>query len=140
MLAVPEAVLEKRTPLDEHEGELIRAHPLAGECIIAASPGLAPVARLVRSSYERFDGSGYPDGLAGEAIPLGSRIIAVAVAFAAMTSPRAYREASTPEEAIAELRRCAGTQFDRRIVEALAADIADETPSTPPPVPASVAG
>jgi HD-GYP domain-containing protein (c-di-GMP phosphodiesterase class II) len=94
----------------------------------------------VRSSYERFDGSGYPDGLAAETIPLGARIIAVAVAFAAMTSPRAYRDASTPEAALAELRRCAGTQFDRQVVEALAEDLAEESTSVPPPAPSAVAG
>jgi diguanylate cyclase (GGDEF)-like protein len=135
MLTVPDAVLVKRSPLDERETELIRVHPLAGEKIVAAAPGLAPVARLVRSSYERFDGSGYPDGLAGEAIPLGARIIAVAVAFAAMTSPRAYREATTQEVAVAELRRCAGSQFDPDVVEALAADLNAEKQSTPPPAP-----
>ncbi len=135
MLTVPDAVLVKRSPLDERETELIRAHPLAGEKIVAAAPGLAPVARLVRSSYERFDGSGYPDGLVGEAIPLGARVIAVSVAFAAMTSPRAYREATTQEVALAELRRCAGSQFDPNVVEALAADLDAEKQSVPPPAP-----
>ncbi len=139
MLTVPDAVLVKRSPLDERETELIRAHPLAGEKIVASAPGLAPVARLVRSSYERFDGSGYPDGLVGEAIPLGARIIAVSVAFAAMTSPRAYREATTPEVALAELRRCAGSQFDPDVVEALAADLNAEKQSVPPPAPSPVA-
>jgi GGDEF domain-containing protein len=134
MLAVPESVLEKRIPLNEQESELIRAHPLAGEQIIAAAPGLAPVARLVRSSYEHFDGSGYPDGLAGETIPLGARIIAVSVAFAAMTSQRDYRETETFESALGELRRCAGSQFDPRIVEALAEDLAEEASSAPIPV------
>ncbi len=138
MLTVPDAVLVKRSPLDERENELIRAHPLAGEKIVAAAPGLAPVAGLVRSSYERFDGSGYPDGLAGEAIPLGARIIAVSVAFAAMISPRAYREATTQEVALAELRRCAGSQFDPDVVEALAAELDAEKQSVPPPAPSPV--
>ena len=126
LLTVPDTVLEKETSLSPIESELIRGHPLAGAGIIASAPALASVAALVRSSYERFDGSGYPDGLAGEAIPLGSRIIAVCVAFSALTSNRPYRPARSPEEALAELRRCAGTQFDPRVVEALAKDLADE--------------
>jgi two-component system cell cycle response regulator len=101
-------------------------HTVEGERIIAAAPGLAPVATLVRSSVERYDGGGYPDGLAGEAIPLGSRIVAVAVAFAAMTAPRPHRPGMRPDEALAELRSCSGTQFDPRVVEALAQDLAEE--------------
>jgi two-component system, cell cycle response regulator len=126
LLAVPEAILEKNTRLTDEEAELIRSRPVAGERIIASAPGLAPVAALVRASAERYDGSGFPDGLAGEAIPLGSRIIAVAVAFAAMTAARPYRDAGSVEEALAELRRCAGTQFDPHVVEALAAELAEE--------------
>ena len=126
LLAVPEAVLEKRTALSPEEAALIRERPVAGERIIGSAPGLAPVASLVRSSSEHFDGSGFPDGVAGDAIPLGARIIAVAVAFAALTAPRPYRAAGTIEDALAELRRCAGTQFDPRVVEALAADLSEE--------------
>jgi HD-GYP domain-containing protein (c-di-GMP phosphodiesterase class II) len=136
LLTVPESILEKETPLDEAETAMIRRHPIEGEQVVAAAPGLVPVARLVRSSYECFDGSGYPDGLAGEAIPLGARIIAVTVAFAALTSNRPYREASDTEEALAELRRCAGTQFDPRVVEALAEDLAEEAAQTPAQSPA----
>jgi two-component system, cell cycle response regulator len=142
LLAVPEAVLEKKGRLEPHEVELIRNRPIAGERIIGAAPGLAPVAGLVRSSSERFDGSGFPDGLAGDAIPLGSRIIAVAVAYAAMTASRPYRPAGSPEDALAELRRCAGTQFDPDIVEALAADLEEElapAPEEPATAPAVVA-
>ncbi len=135
LLAVPEAVLEKEGRLTETEMELIRNRPSAGERIIGAAPGLAPVGSLVRASAEYFDGSGFPDGLAGAAIPLGSRIIAVAVAYAALTAPRPYRAAGSPEEALAELRRCAGTQFDPDVVEALAADLGEELGSaTPVPV------
>jgi HD-GYP domain-containing protein (c-di-GMP phosphodiesterase class II) len=126
LLTVPEAVLEKEHPLDEPETALVRSHTVEGERIISAAPGLAPVAALVRASSEHFDGSGYPDGLAGDAIPLGARIIAVAVAYAAMTSQRPYRAASSPEEALAELRRCARTQFDPGVVKALAEDLAEE--------------
>lgn len=135
LLAVPEAVLEKGASLDQAEAELIHHHPLEGERMIAAAPGLAPVAALVRSCYERFDGSGYPDRLAGESIPLGSRIIAVAVAYAALTSKLPYHEASGPEQALAELRRNAGAQLDPRVVEALAEDLAEEAAPAPSPAP-----
>jgi len=139
LLAVPEAVLDKEVPLSEPETAAIKSHSVAGERIIAAAPGLASVAKLVRASAERFDGSGYPDGLIGETIPLGSRVIAVAVAFAALTSQRPYRPALGVDEALAELRRCAGTQFDPRVVEELAAEIAaDAEPARPPaPTPAT---
>jgi two-component system, cell cycle response regulator len=132
MLAVPESVLEKEG-LDEIERAMVRSHTAEGARIVSAAPGLATVARLVRSSAEHFDGSGYPDGLAGETIPPGSRVIAVAVAFAAMTERRPYREPVRPDEALAELRRSSGTQFDPRVVEALAVDLAEEaTPVGPP--------
>ena len=81
---------------------------------------MGPVAALVRSSHERWDGDGYPDRLAGEEIPLGSRIIFVCDAYEAMTEERSYRDAMAPAEALAELRRCAGTQFDARLVELFA--------------------
>jgi HD-GYP domain-containing protein (c-di-GMP phosphodiesterase class II) len=135
LLTVPESILEKEGSLSVEETALIHRHPLEGERVIAAAAGLVSVSVLVRAGYERCDGSGYPEGLTGEAIPLGSRIIAVAVAFAALTSTRPYREASSPEEALAELRRCAGSQFDPQVVEALAADLAEEAASTPGPVP-----
>jgi two-component system, cell cycle response regulator len=126
LLAVPEEILESEADLDVNEIESIRNHPLEGERIVGAATGLASVATLVRSSAERFDGSGSPDGLHGEAIPLGARVIAAAVAFAAMTSPRPYRSARGADEALAELRRCAGSQFDPRVVEALAAELVEE--------------
>jgi two-component system, cell cycle response regulator len=126
LLAVPEAVLEKEGPLSEAEAAMVHSHTADGERIIAAAPGLVSVASLVRSSAERYDGSGYPDGLAGEAIPLGARIIAVAVAFAALTAQRPYRPALSPSETLAELRRCSGSQFDPRVVEALGQDLAEE--------------
>jgi GGDEF domain-containing protein len=127
LLAVPESALAKEMPFDAAEAAAVRGHTVEGERIIAAAPGLAPVAALVRSSSERYDGSGHPDGLAGEAIPLGSRIVAVAVTFAALSAPRQYRADLGPGEALAELRRCAGTQLDPRVVEALALDLAEET-------------
>jgi response regulator RpfG family c-di-GMP phosphodiesterase len=126
LLAVPDAVLEKGTPLTDEEVAMIKSRPVVGERIIGAAPGLASVASLVRFSSERFDGEGYPDGMSGAGIPLGSRVIAVAVAFAALTTPRPYRPAGSVEDALEELRRCSGTQFDPRVVEALAAELAEE--------------
>ena len=123
MLAVPEAVLRKRAALDPEEWALIRRHPVVGERILSAAPALAPVARLVRSNYERFDGTGYPDGIHGEQIPLGSRVIAVCVAYDAMTSPRPYREALPAATAFEELCRCAGHQFDPMVVAAFCAEM-----------------
>jgi two-component system cell cycle response regulator len=123
MLAVPEAVLRKRAALEPEEWAMIRRHPVVGERILSAAPALEPVARLVRSSYERFDGTGYPDGIQGEQIPLGSRIIAVCVAYDAMTSPRPYREALPAATAFEELCRCAGRQFDPMVVVAFCAEM-----------------
>jgi HD-GYP domain-containing protein (c-di-GMP phosphodiesterase class II) len=117
-VAVPDAILAKPGPLDETEWAFIRRHTIIGERIIAAAPALTHVAALVRSSHERWDGTGYPDGLAAERIPLGARVVAVADAFDAMLSPRPYSDAGTPEAALAELRRCAGTQFDPAVVAA----------------------
>ena len=96
----------------------MRQHTVAGERIIASSEALTAVAPLVRSSHERWDGSGYPDALAGEAIPRGARIIAVCDAYHAMTSDRSYRKAMSAEVALAELRSGAGTQFDPEVVAA----------------------
>jgi diguanylate cyclase (GGDEF)-like protein len=119
-LAIPEELLHKPGPLDPEEWTFVRRHPLIGERIIGAAPALAPAARLVHSTHERFDGAGYPDGLAGDQIPLGARIIAVCDAFTAMTFPRPYAPQLPVSEAIAELRDCAGSQFDPAVVDALA--------------------
>ena len=120
-VAVPDAILTKPAPLDDSEWAFIRRHTLIGERIIAAAPALTRVAVLVRSSHERWDGAGYPDGLAGEEIPLGARIVAVADAFDAMTSARPYAVARSAEAALQELHRCAGAQFDPAVVDAFAA-------------------
>jgi diguanylate cyclase (GGDEF)-like protein/putative nucleotidyltransferase with HDIG domain len=117
-MAVPDAILEKPAGLDEAETELIRQHTIIGERILAVSPALRRVGALVRHSHERYDGHGYPDGLVGEEIPLGSRIIAACDAFDAMTSDRPYQPAVPVEDALAELRRCAGGQFDPVVVHA----------------------
>jgi diguanylate cyclase (GGDEF)-like protein len=119
-LAIPEELLHKPGPLDAEEWAFVRRHPLIGERIIGAAPALAPAARLVHSTHERFDGSGYPDGLTGDQIPLGARIIAVCDAFTAMTFPRPYAPQLTVTQAIAELRNCAGTHFDPAVVDAIA--------------------
>jgi diguanylate cyclase (GGDEF)-like protein len=117
-MAVPDAILAKPGSLDEAEWAFIRRHTLIGERIIGAAPALGHVAAIVRSSHERWDGAGYPDRIAGQQIPLGSRIVAVADAFDAMTAERPYHEPRTPRAALDELRRCAGTQFDPVVVEA----------------------
>jgi diguanylate cyclase (GGDEF)-like protein len=128
-IAVPDAILDKPGPLDPVEWSFMRRHPLIGERILLAAPALRPVARLVRSSHERWDGGGYPDGLRGDEIPLGSRVVAVCDAFDAMTTERPYREPIPEGEAIAELRRCAGTQFDPMVVEAFCRVLAREHPA-----------
>jgi diguanylate cyclase (GGDEF)-like protein len=116
--AVPDSLLNKPGPLSPEEWHFMRTHTLIGERIILAAPSLAHVAELVRSSHERLDGKGYPDGLAGDDIPFGSRIIAVCDAFDAMTRDRPYSMAVTPDQALSELRAAAGTQFDPRVVAA----------------------
>jgi HD-GYP domain-containing protein (c-di-GMP phosphodiesterase class II) len=118
-LAVPEAILNKRGPLTEEEREIIERHPEAGEMILAPVEFLAPVLPLVRHGHERWDGLGYPDGLARQAIPLGARIIFACDAWDAMTSDRPYRAALPVSQARAEMRRAAGTQFDPAVVAAL---------------------
>jgi diguanylate cyclase (GGDEF)-like protein len=118
-IAIPDAILEKPGPLSVQEWTFIRRHTIIGERILNAAPALADVARLVRSSHESYDGTGYPDALVGEGIPIGSRIISVCDAFDAMTSDRPYRLAMTTHDAIAELRRCSGAQFDPKVVTAL---------------------
>jgi two-component system, cell cycle response regulator len=126
-IAIPDAILAKSTPLDETEWVFMRRHTIIGERILLAAPALRSVARLVRSSHERWDGDGYPDGLAGEEIPLGARIVAVCDAFDAMTTNRPYRDRIGEPAAQAELQRCAGSQFDPRVVEAFVRVLERET-------------
>ncbi len=97
----------------------MKQHPVIGQRILDAAAALAPVGMIVRASHERWDGGGYPDGLGGEEIPLGARIIAVCDAYDAMVSDRCYQRGRSPEAALAELRRHAGTQFDAAVVQAL---------------------
>ena len=117
-VAIPEEILSKRGPLDASEWSFVKRHTIIGERIISAAPALATVATFVRATHEHYDGSGYPDGLVGEDIPLIARIVAVCDAYDAMVTDRAYRAARGRSEAISELRRCSGTQFDSEVVEA----------------------
>jgi response regulator RpfG family c-di-GMP phosphodiesterase len=117
-LAIPDSILSKPGALDEEEWELMRTHPEVGARIVAAAPSLAHIADLIRSHHERYEGGGYPDGLSGDEIPVPAAIIAVCAAFVAMMRHRPYSDAITVEEAMAELRRCAGSQFDPRVVDA----------------------
>jgi two-component system, cell cycle response regulator len=126
-VAVPSAILDKPGRLDAEEWAFIARHTLIGERILGAAIALRPVAKLVRSSHERVDGGGYPDGLVGDAIPLGSRIVSVCDAYDAMTSDRPYQRRLDHEDALVELRRCAGAQFDAAVVEAFCRVSARET-------------
>jgi diguanylate cyclase (GGDEF)-like protein len=118
-IAIPEEILHKPGPLNDSEWELMRRHPLVGARIIGSAPPLVPIANLVRSAHERWDGKGYCEGLAGSEIPLGSRIIFVCDAFEAMTEDRPYRKALSVEAALDEIRRNSGTQFDPAVADAL---------------------
>ncbi|HKH13192.1 MAG TPA: diguanylate cyclase [Solirubrobacterales bacterium] len=118
-VGVPDEILHKPGKLDEREWEIMRQHPVIGERILRAIPGFGTIARMVRHEHERWDGGGYPDGLAETAIPVGSRIILACDAYHAMTSDRPYRRAMPHADAMAELTANAGTQFDPDIVQAL---------------------
>jgi HD-GYP domain-containing protein (c-di-GMP phosphodiesterase class II) len=116
-VAIPDDILHKAGPLNDSETKLMQKHPLIGERVLGAAPAMKQVAKLVRSTHERWDGGGYPDRLAGEETPLGSRIISICDAYNAMTSERPYGETKSAEEAIAELRRVAGSQLDPHLVD-----------------------
>jgi HD-GYP domain-containing protein (c-di-GMP phosphodiesterase class II) len=119
-IRVPTEIINKPGKLNEDEWEIMRRHTIDGEAMLRQVGGtLAGVGRLVRASHERYDGHGYPDGLVGEAIPIESRIVCTCDAFNAMTTDRPYRSARRAHEAVAELHRCAGTQFDPQVVEAV---------------------
>lgn len=122
-VGISDAILQKQGPLDEQEWQLMRQHPIVGEHIIAGTPGLSHLAPAMRAEHEHWDGSGYPDGLVGDEIPLASRITLACDALNAMTNDRLYRPAMTMERAQEELRSGAGTQFDPRTVEALLAQL-----------------
>jgi HD-GYP domain-containing protein (c-di-GMP phosphodiesterase class II) len=123
-IRIPASIINKPGPLDPDERAVIETHTLEGEAMLTRVGGLlGDIGRIVRSCHERWDGEGYPDRLAGEATPLIARIVCCADAFSAMTTNRPYRRALTTEEALAELRRCAGTQFDPNVVEAVVAAV-----------------
>jgi diguanylate cyclase (GGDEF)-like protein len=132
--ALPKSLLNKNGPLNAQESEFMHGHTLIGERIVLAAPALASTAPLIRSSHERPDGRGYPDGLRGKDIPLGALIIAACDGFDAMTSARPYREAASVEVALEELRRCSGSQFDREVIDALCEVVtAKGSVAAPPP-------
>jgi diguanylate cyclase (GGDEF)-like protein len=118
-VGVPDEIVRKSGALDEAEWDLMRQHPVIGERIIRAIPGMARVAQVVRHQHERWDGNGYPDGLAGTEIPVEARIILACDAYHALTSDRPYRAAVSHEDALVELTANAETQFDPEVIEAL---------------------
>ncbi len=119
-IRVPKRIITKRGPLDDEEWTIVRRHTIDGEAMLCQVGGaLVEVGRIVRASHERYDGEGYPDGLAGEEIPLEARIVTACDSYSAMTTDRPYRPARSPAEALAELERCAGSQFDPLVVATL---------------------
>ncbi len=118
-VGIPDEILHKPGPLDESEWQIMRQHPAIGERILRAIPGMGAVARIVRHEHERWDGGGYPDGLAGADIPAGARIILACDAYHAMVSDRPYRKAMSHQDAMNELTSNAGSQFDPSVIEAL---------------------
>jgi diguanylate cyclase (GGDEF)-like protein/putative nucleotidyltransferase with HDIG domain len=127
-VAVPDAILQKPSALTPDEWALMREHPVIGAATVSKVPVLRSIVPVIRSHHERWDGRGYPDGLAGVSIPLGARILAVADAYSAMTSDRPYRPARTIETALAEVQRCSGSQFDPEVVAALARIVGQDAP------------
>jgi diguanylate cyclase (GGDEF)-like protein len=127
-LGIPTETLQKEGPLDVAEEAMMREHPIIGERILSGVPELGEVALAVRCAHERWDGRGYPDGLAGEQIPLAARIVAACVSWQAMTTDRPYRPALSSPAARAELRGGAGSQFDPRVVQALLESLGDRVP------------
>jgi HD-GYP domain-containing protein (c-di-GMP phosphodiesterase class II) len=123
-IAIPDRVLRKPGSLAPEEQDLVRRHPIIGAMLIEHIPGFADAAVAVRHHHERFDGNGYPDGLAGDDIPVAARIVTLIDAFSAMTVDRPYHKGLRVDEAVSELRRCAGTQFCPKLVERFAAIVA----------------
>jgi HD-GYP domain-containing protein (c-di-GMP phosphodiesterase class II) len=117
-VGIPDSILFKPGSLTGKEWEIMRQHPEKGYRIAQATTDLAGIADLILMHHERWDGHGYPLGLAGEEIPIECRILAIADSFDAMTNDRPYRKAMPVEEALAELEKCSGTQFDPQLVAA----------------------
>jgi diguanylate cyclase (GGDEF)-like protein/putative nucleotidyltransferase with HDIG domain len=120
-VGIPDAILNKPGPLTPEEREVMAEHPVIGERILRSIGGFSTVAAIVRHEHESYDGSGYPDGISGDEIPIGSRIILACDAYHAMTSDRPYRKRMSHVDAFTELRRCAGRQFDPDVTGALIA-------------------
>ncbi|HEX7245060.1 MAG TPA: HD domain-containing phosphohydrolase [Solirubrobacterales bacterium] len=133
-IAIPDEILHKSGPLTEAEEDLVHKHTLVGERVLAAAPALREVAKVVRSSHEDWDGGGYPDGLAGKEIPLAARVIHVCDAYSALTESGPYGHPSSEAEALAELRRAAGSELDPDLVELFAREVAVEEFSGDVPV------
>jgi HD-GYP domain-containing protein (c-di-GMP phosphodiesterase class II) len=128
-VSIPDHILRKQKPLTPQEWEAIKQNPVRGAEIASRIQGLEAIVPWVRHSLERYDGSGYPDGLRGEEIPLACRIMHVADAYDAITSGRPYKERLAPDAAMEELRNNAGTQFDPQCVEALERAVAGGAPA-----------
>jgi putative nucleotidyltransferase with HDIG domain len=130
-IGVPKEIINKAGPLDDDEWAIMKQHTLYGQQMLDKVGGsMTDVGVVVRASHERWDGTGYPDGTAGEDVPLAARIVAVADAFSAITTTRSYRRAQSPEAAVEELRRCAGTQFDPKVVHAVVTVLERPGPTT----------
>ena len=133
-LSVPKEIINKPGPLDDAEWEIMHQHTIEGQKLLDQIGGfMGEVGTIVRASHERFDGAGYPDGLAADAIPFEARVVACCDAFSAMTTDRSYRRAMSPGAALAELRDCAGDQFDPQVVAAVVAVVERREQSKPVP-------
>jgi diguanylate cyclase (GGDEF)-like protein len=130
-LAIPPELLSKPGPLEPHEWDIVRTHPDRGAEILLRAPGLGSLAAAVRASHERWDGGGYPNGLAGTEIPFAARVVAACDAFDAMITKRPYSPALASEAAIAELHECAGSQFDPDVVATLVAELSSARVARP---------
>ena len=128
-LSIPDSILQKPSRLTAQEYEVIKSHAAAGSELLATSPALRSIAAIVRSHHERLDGAGYPDGLAGAAVPLLARAVSVCDGYDAMAFSRQYRDGMGHERALAVLREHSGTQWDAALVEALAETIVQRVPT-----------
>ena len=135
-ILIPDSIVNKSGALTDEEREIVRMHPELGARMLARRPAMRDLAPIVLAHHERWDGHGYPRGLAGTAIPMEARVIFVADAFDAMTSERPYGRVLTFREAGAELRRCAGADFDPQVVRAMRLALNGATVRRPDPVPA----